>query len=159
VDGWASTIDEWFAGGGRNTADLYRHLEEQGCRAGYDSIRRFVNRRLGSTGRPGPRRGPAIPPVPAPPTARKLSFEFIRRPEDRTPEEQGRLDRVRETVPALGTALELASQFAAMVRKTAAADLPAWLAAAEQSEAGDLRTVAVGLKTDAAAVAAALTEP
>jgi hypothetical protein len=91
LDAHAARAEEWLARGGRNAAALYRDLRAQGCRAGYDSVRRYVSRRLGSTGRPGPRTGDTKPAAPAPPSERKLSFEFIRRAEDREALEQARL--------------------------------------------------------------------
>src|SRR6266849_9280979 len=82
LDRFAAQVDAWIAQGGRNAAALYRKLFEQGCRASYDAVRRFVSRRLGSTGRAGPRIGRLTPPAaPAPPSARQLSFAVIRREE------------------------------------------------------------------------------
>jgi hypothetical protein len=106
----------------------------QGCRAGYDSVRRYVSRRLGSTGRPGPRAGDIKPAAAAPPSERKLSFEFIRRAEDREASEQARLDKLRDA-DELREALGLAAEFAGMVRKQVAVPLTEWLAKAEGSAA------------------------
>src|SRR5581483_11662541 len=67
LDAYATRVDAWIGQGGRNAADLYRALADEGCRASYDAVRRFVGRRLGSTGRPGPRVGPVPAPAPPPP--------------------------------------------------------------------------------------------
>jgi transposase len=158
LDAYATQVEEWLAGGGRNAAELYRELAARGCRAGYDAVRRCVNRRLGSTGRPGPRTGDVKPAPPAPPSARKLSFEFIRRAEDREASEQARLDKLRGADEGLRAALDLAAEFAAMVRKQAAVPLAEWLTKAEGSGCAELRNFAGGLRLDEAAVAAALTE-
>jgi transposase len=58
LDEHATFIDCWIAAGDRNSADLYRLLTEQGCRASYDAVRRYLNRKIGSTGQPGRRTGP-----------------------------------------------------------------------------------------------------
>jgi hypothetical protein len=55
LDPFAAAIDAWIGQGGRNAAALYRELKAQGCQASYDAVRRYLARRLGSTGRPGPR--------------------------------------------------------------------------------------------------------
>jgi transposase len=160
LDGFAVFIADWMQGGGRNAAELYRQLVGRGCRASYDAVRRYLAPRLGSTGRPGPRVGPLQPPAaPPPPSARKLSFEFIRRPEDRTAEEQGRLERLRTGDAELREGLDLAAAFAAQIRKAGTQTLGDWLAAVAASGCTELRSFAAGLRQDEAAVSAALTEP
>ena len=158
LDRFAAFVDAWITQGGRNAADLYRRLFEQGCRASYDAVRRFVNRRLGSTGRPGPRVGPLTPPAPAVPSARQLSFAIIRREEDRTEEQQHQVKRMQAGDAALQEGLKLAASFAALVRKTAQGTLSDWLALTERSGCAKLRSFAASLRQDEAAVAAALTE-
>jgi len=158
LDAFTSFIDAWVARGGRNAAELYRELGVRGSKAGYDAVRRFLRRRLGSTGRPGPRTGVTVPPAPAPPSSRQLSFEFIRRPADREPEQQGRLDLLCASVPRVQEGVTLAAEFAAMVRKECKLPLAEWLAKAEQSASEEMRGFAAGLRQDEAAVQAALTE-
>ena len=80
LDAFAVAVDAWVKNGGRNAAQLHRDLVGRGCHASYDTVCRYVARRLGSTGRPGPRAGPLKPPARRPPSARRLSFDFIRRP-------------------------------------------------------------------------------
>jgi hypothetical protein len=138
---------------------LTRELKAEGCRASYDAVRRYPARRLGSTGRPGPRVGPLSPPVvPAPPSARKLSFEFIRRPEDRGAEEQARVDKLRLSGTTLREGLDLAAEFAEMVRRRPKPSLAEWLTEAEASSCAELRNFAAGIRQDEAAVAGALNE-
>jgi transposase len=158
LDRFATQVDAWIAQGGRNAAELYRALFEQGCRASYDAVRRFVGRRLGSTGRPGPRVGRLSPPAaPAPPSARQLSFAFIRQEDERTEEQRRQVERLRAGDAALQEGLKLADSFAALVRKTAQGTLGDWLTLTEDSGCAELRSFAAGLRQDEAAVAAALT--
>src|SRR5262249_48527283 len=83
LDSFADRIEQWIAEGGRNAAELFRQLQTQGCDAGYDAVRRFVSRRVGSLHRPGPRTAPCPSPRPRPPSARQLSFELLKRTEKR----------------------------------------------------------------------------
>jgi transposase len=159
LDAFAPFIDTWVSRGGRNAAALYRDLVAQGSRAGYEAVRRMVRRRLGSAGRPGPRTGQTTPQASPPPSARKLSFAFIRRPNDRKVEEQGQLDRLRAGSPALQEGLSLAAEFAEMIRKKSTVPLAEWLAKAEQCTVAELRGFAEGVRQDEAAIPAALTEP
>jgi transposase len=160
LDPFGGPIDAWIGRGGRNAAELYRELVGLGFRGSYDAVRRYLARRLGSAGRPGPRVGPLSPPAPpAPPAAQKLSFEIVRRPEDRTAEEQARLGKLRAAEPTLREALDLAGEFAEMVRQRCTVPLAEWLAKAEASPCAELRGFAAGVRSDEAAVSAALTGP
>jgi transposase len=160
LDALAPFIDSWIEAGGRNAAALHRKLVGRNCVASYDAVRRYLARRLGSTGRPGPRGSAVKPPAPPPPpSARKLSFEFIRRPTERTAKEQGHLDRLRAGDAALREGLDLAAEFAAQVRKAGTMTWAAWLAAVANSGCAELRSFAEGLRQDEAAIVAALTGP
>ncbi len=158
LDAYATQIETWLQGGEKNTAALFRQLQAAGCEASYDAVRRFVNRKAGSTGKPGPRTGtPVVPPAP-PPSARQLAFEFIRRADERQAEETARMDKLQVGAGALQEALALAGEFARMARKQSKETLTEWLAKAEASSCAEVRSFASGLRQDEAAVAAALTE-
>jgi transposase len=158
LDPYEVAINAWIERGGHNAADLYRELVAQGCRASYDAVRRSLARRLGSTGRPGPRVGPRRPPAaPAIPSARELSFAFLRRPEKRKAEEQVRLDWLRECEATLGEGLDRAAEFVAMVRQRSGS-LAAWLRKVETTACAEVRNFAAGLRSDEAAVTAGLQE-
>jgi len=123
------------------------------------AVRRFLQRRLGSTGKPGPRVGllqrPSVPPS----SARRLSFLFLRRAEDRTTEEQALIDRLHAGEVALREGLALAGTFAALVRKEVSQPLADWLVAVSQSSCTELHAFAQGVQRDLEAIQAALTEP
>jgi transposase len=159
LDRFADHIAGWVGRGGRNAAALYRELVGLGYHGSYDAVRRYLARRVGSTGRPGPRVGVlTLPAAPAPPSARKLSFELIRRPEERETEEQARLDKLHGSEPALREDLDLAGEFVEMVRRRGRLSLAEWLAKVDGSGCAELRSFASGLRLDEAAVVAALTE-
>ena len=100
----------------------------------------------------------AKPPVPAPPSARQLSFEWARRAEKRKPAEQARLDAIRARSDKLAAALDLADGFADLIRKRSPETLGEWLARGEASSDPDLRRFAEGIRRDEACVQAAVTE-
>jgi transposase len=152
LNAFAVAIDAWIKNGGRNAAQLHRDLVGQGCHASYDTVCRDVARRLGSTGRPGPRAGPLKPPAQRLPSARRLSFDFIRRPQDRDGEAKQRLDRLRAGDAELREGLDLAAGFAALLRKVGTGCVADWLEAAERSECRELRLFAAGVRQDESAV-------
>ena len=160
VDPFRGDVEAWLGAGNTNTADLYRVPRGKGCRASYDAVRRYANRRLGSSGRPGrrPSAGRRTPPPPAVPSPRELSFPFVcpRPPADGGP---SRPDRVRASVPAPDAALTVAGGLADMLRRTAATPLADWRAKAGGSGVPELVRFAASLATDAAAVSAAMTGP
>jgi transposase len=159
LDGHREWIDARLAEGLMNVAELHRRLTERGFRGSYGSVYDFVTRRLGAAGKRRERRNAAQPPAPAPPSARRLSFEWARRPERRKPPEQARLDAVRARSAELAAALDLADAFADLIRKRSSATLSEWLARGETSPEPDLRRFAEGIRRDEAAVHAAVTEP
>ena len=113
---------------------------------------------LGAAGKKRDRRNAADPPVPAPPSARQLSFEWARRAEKRQPPEQARLDAIRACSDQLSAALDLADAFADLIRKRSAGTSSEWLSRGEASPDPDLRRFAEGIRRDEAAVHAAVTE-
>lgn len=161
VDGYRAEVEAWVTAGGTNTVELHRELAAKGCAAGYSAVRRFANRLLGRSGTPG-RRSPATPrPTPAVevPSARQLSFQFVRRKPLVAGEEPTFLDRVRGHLPGLDAALQVAAEFAGMIRRTVATPLTEWVGKAIGSGVPELARFATGLRADEAAVIAALTTP
>ena len=158
VDPFAAFIAAWVAAGNRNSADLYRELKGKGFTGGYDAARRYLNRLIGSSGRPGRRdtNAEVTPAERTPPSARKLSFRVA------NPKPDGHSARVlaavRERNPAVHAALETAEELMAMIRKKSATTLADWLAKAVALGDRDLVNLAASLRSDAAAVQAALTE-
>jgi len=158
VDPFAAFIAAWVAAGNRNSADLYRELRAKGFTGGYDAARRYLNRLIGSRGRPGRRDvdAPVTPAERTPPSARRLSFRVA------NPEPDSHSARVlatlRERDPAVHATLNAAEELMAMIRKTKATTLVDWLAKAAALGDRDMGNLAASLRSDAAAVQAALTE-
>ncbi len=159
LDGFGDYIDRRIREGCRNAAELRRELAARGGRASSSTVRRFVNRRLAAAGQLRERSNAAPVCSPAPPSPRKLSFEFIKQAVERKAEEQTRMDLLRGCAgEELREGFGLAEEFAAMARKESRVPLAEWLAKAATSRSPELRGFAGGLGQDEAAVAAALTE-
>ena len=158
LDGYREWIDARIAEGFTNVAELHRQLTERGFKGSYGSVYEFVTKRLGAAGKRRDRLNAAQPPVPARPSARQLSFEWVRRAENRKPAEQARLDAIRAQSDELAAALDLADGFADLIRKRSGATLGEWLTRGEASSDPDLRRFAEGIRRDEAAVQAAVTE-
>ena len=155
LDGYREWIDARIAEGFINIAELHRQLTERGFKGSYGSVYAFVTRRRRGPAEEAEPLNAADPPVPRPPSARQLSFEWVRRAEKRDAE------RLGSTPPGLQLgceALDLADGFADLIRKQSAGTLSEWLARGEASPDPDLRRFAEGIRSDEAAVQAAVTE-
>ena len=157
LDGFREWIDARIAEGFTNVAELHRRLTERGFKGSYGSVYGFVTKRLGAAGKRRDRLNAAMPPVPAPPSARQLSFEWARRAEKRKPAEQARLDAIRARSDELAATLDLADDFADLIRKRSSETLDEWLARGEACSDPDLRRFAEGIRRDESAVNAAVT--
>ena len=120
------------------------------------SVWRYVVRRVGVGDRKRKRIGSTKPYVP--PTAKRLSFSWVRRVEKRKPEEQTRIDVIRSAGAELTAALELADEFAALIRKQSQGTLSDWLMCGEASTSAEIRRFAEGVRRDEAAISAAMVE-
>jgi transposase len=151
-------IDARIAEGCTNAADLHRQLAARDFRGSYNSVQRYVRKRLGLAGKKRERAGAARPSAPPFSSPRQLSFEWVRRPEDRKPNEQRRVDAIRASSDELATALGLADEFADLIRKRSSETLSDWLAKGEASSSPEIRRFAEGIRRDESAVLAAVTQ-
>lgn len=157
LDAHREWIDACIAEGRINATELHGELAAKGVRLSYATIRRYLNKRLGHAGKTRPRVNAAKPtPIP-PPSPKRLSFDWVRRPEKRTVEAQARLDAIRMVRPELTTALDLADEFTALIRKRSTGTLSEWLSRAEASVCPEVRNFATGIRRDESAVNAAVT--
>ena len=152
-------IDARLAEGNTNAADLHRQLTARGFRGSYNSVQRYVRSRLGAAGKNRKRANTMRPSEPPPPSPRKLSFEWVRRPENRKPNEQRRIDAIRSGCDELASALGLADEFANLLRKRSSGTLSDWLMKGEASSCPEIRGFAEGIRRDEPAVQNAVTEP
>lgn len=154
LDRFQAQVDAFIREGGRTATVLHRRLQGQGCQSSYCVVLRFLGRRLRAAGIApvGSSRGP---PRPRRSSARQLSFEFVRRVENRSAEESERMEKVN-AIPELCGSLKLANELLEMTRGESKTLLSDWLGRADGSESGSVQSFAETLRTDSAAVQAAL---
>lgn len=157
VDGHRAWIDARLAEGFTNIVELHRQLTKLGFGGSYGSVMRYVKKRLGADGRKPERINAVKPSVALPPSAKQLSFEWVRRPEKRKQAEQSRLAAIRAVSNELAAALDLADEFAELIRKRSHGTLTDWLVRGEASLNPELRRFAEGIRRDEAAVLGAVT--
>jgi hypothetical protein len=150
-------IDARIAEGRINACELHRELVSAGVRLSYGTVRRYITRRLGRASEVRPRVNAAKPKPAPPPSPKRLSFDWIRRPEKRTPEAQARMDAIRRADAELNAALDLADGFAALIRKRSTGTLQEWLLRAELSPCPEICNFAESIRRDESAVDAAIT--
>ena len=158
LDRYRDWIIGHLAEGHENAAEIYRQLAEQGYRGSYGSVRRYVAKQLKAAGKTRAGVAPAKAPIPPRPSHKRLAYEWVRRPEKRKPEEQGRLDAIRASSTEIAAGLDLADEFADLIRKRSGESLSAWLTKGETSSCYELRQFAVGIRSDEKAVNGAVTE-
>ena len=154
LDSLQAKVDAFIQEGGRTASVLFRRLKDHGCCSSYDAVRRFLARRLQAAGI-APVHSGRGPPRLRRPSARQLSFEFVRRAEERSEDAAGRMAKLNP-IPQLCDALKLANELVEMTRGQSKVRLVDWLSRAEVSGSGSVRSFAEALRTDAAAVQAAL---
>ena len=157
MDAHREWVDARVAEGRINASELHRELAARGVRLSYATVRRYLTKRLGRAGRARPRVNAAKPKPTPPPSPKRLSFDWVRRPEKRTVEAQARLDTIRAASPELTIALDLADEFTALIRKRSTGTLADWLSRAEVSPCPEVRHFAEGIRRDESAVNAAVT--
>lgn len=159
LDGHREWIDARIAEGRIDAAELRRELAAQGVICSYQAVRRYLNKRLGWAGKRRPRTNATMPKPPPLPSARHLSFDWVRRPEERSPDAEARLAAVRAADPELAAALEILDEFAALIRKRSSGGLKEWLPRAESSPCSEVCNFAEGIRRDESAVGAAIATP
>jgi transposase len=135
---------------------LWREIQAQGFAYSLTNVQRFVNqlRREGPPPTDRPRTALTKPQGPPP---RHVAALILHRPERRTEEQRAYLKHLCGEDPAIVTAVDLAADFLAMLRRREGARLPAWLEAAETSGISELKRFASTLREDLAAVQEGLT--
>lgn len=149
-------IDRRVGEGCCNARALHRELRGLGYAGGYEQVRRAIRKRTDRDGRS--RAGGPIQVRQEIPTARRLSFEVVRRPEQRKEEATGWLNHLREAGGAVQKAIDLAERFGVLVRERRAAGLGDWLTEADAGGLAEFGGLARSIRQDEAAVRAGLSE-
>lgn len=163
LDPYLAYLQQRWAEGCHNGAQLYRDIKGQG----YTGSKSLVGRWVADQRRGLPRKrreaatsnsGKGQPPVRRW-SVRRVAWLLLRAPNALTSDDQAALDRVLEASPAILCAYQLAQDFQKIVRQRASDAFEPWLQEVAGSGVPALQTFAAGLERDKAAVFAALTLP
>jgi transposase len=154
----------WNAGC-RTAMQLFRELQLQGYPGSYAVVAAYASRLRQAQGLPPGRRSPgqALPavvePTARPLTPRRATWLVLRREAQRTADDTQQLAQIRAQSAALTEAIDLAQDFAHLVRQRQPAQLDPWLQRAASSTLDAMRRFATGLYDDYQAVKAGVTLP
>jgi transposase len=154
-------VERWNAGCHTGTV-LLREIMAQGYQGGQSLALAYITQLRKAAGIPPMRRvgvtGALITdPTQRVPSSRDLSWLVLRRSETRDASEQAQLEHLEASHAAVQQGIQLAQEFATMLRERQGAQLDAWLARAEASGLAPLVSFANGIRKDYAAVQAGLT--
>jgi transposase len=160
----AYLLDRWNAGC-RDALRLCGELQQQGYPGSYTTVARYAQRLRQAQGQaPRPRRHrPPLPAVAEPHqrllTARQAAWLVVRHEGQRTKDDTQQLAQLRAQHADVAEAIDLAQDFAHLVRQRQPEQLDPWLARAAKSAVGAWRRFAKGLRDDFDAVKAGVTLP
>ena len=157
-------LERWNAGC-YNAMRLLRDLRQRGYTGGYGIVAAYARRLRQAQGLPpGHRR--ARQPLPAvaepacqPLTPRRATWLVLRRETQRTEAEAQQLTQLQAQSPAVAEAIDLAQDFATLVRQRQPERLDPWLKRATTSAVDAVQRFAAGLYEDYEAVKAGVTLP
>ena len=143
--------------GCHNGMQLWREIRAQGFAYSSSPVSRFVaHLRQDPALRPARRARSALTSVRGP-SAREVALLFLRRPADRTDDQQAYVEHLLQEDATIAAAYAVTQDFATMLRQRQGARLDAWIDHAAHSGIEDLKRFALGLRDDYAAVQAGLT--
>jgi transposase len=157
-------LERWNAGCG-DALRLYGELQQHGYPGSYPTVPRYVQRLRQAQGQaPRPRRSRQSLPVVAEPrrpllTARQTAWLVVRRAAQRDEEEIQPLAQLRAQHAEVAEAIDLAQDFAQLVRQQQPQELEPWLARAAKSAVGAFQRFAKGFRDDYDAIKAGVTLP
>lgn len=160
----AAILTRWNAGC-REARQLFQAIQRQGYPGSYPTVARYVQRLRQAQGlRPRARHsGRPLPRVVAgrhpPLTTRRATRMVLKQPIKRTAEDTQLIAHLKDQHGELATAIDLAQDFAAIVRERQPDRFDSWLAHATMSAVAPLRRFATGLRADYEAVKAGLRLP
>jgi transposase len=157
-------LERWNAGC-RTAMQLFRELQPQGYTGSYRRVAAYASRLRQAQGLAPRRQGrrqklpivaePASPPL----TPRLATWLVLRREAKRTEAETQQLAQLHAQQTEVAEAIDLAEDFATLVRQRQPAQLDPWLQRAAASTLEAVQRFATGLHDDYAAVKAGVTLP
>ena len=154
VGRWMSYLEQRWAEGCHNAAQLWREIKAQGFRGCQTTVRQWLAR-LREPSLAGPERKDSLR-CQVSPSPRQTTWLLLHKNGSRSPEQLAYSEVLLRRSPSLAQATELAHRFLALCRRRSEESLESWLAAAQQTE---LRSFALGIERDRAAIEATLCLP
>jgi transposase len=160
----ASLLERWNAGC-HTAMRLFRELRQQGYDGSYGVVAAYARRIRQAQGLPPGHRRPRQPlpavaePSCPPLTPRRATWLVLRRETERTAAEAQQLTQLHAQSAEVAEAIDLAQDFATLVRQRQPTQLDAWLKRATASTLEALQRFATGLNKDYEAVKAGVTLP
>jgi len=157
-------LERWNAGC-RTAMQLFRELQPQGYTGSYRRVAAYASRLRQAQGLAPRRQGRrqtlpvVVEPSSQPLTPRRATWLVLRREAKRTEAETQQLAQLRAQQTEVAEAIDLAQDFAQLVRQRQPAELDPWLKRATTSTQEALQRFAKGLHDDYAAVKAGVTLP
>jgi transposase len=157
-------LERWNAGC-YTAMRLFRDLRQRGYAGGYGVVAAYARRLRQAQGLPPGHRCPrrSLPVVAEPPcqplTPRRATWLVLRRETQRTETEAQQLTQLHAQSAEVAEAIDLAQDFATIVRQRQPTQLDPWLQRATNSMLEALRRFATGLYEDYEAVKAGVTVP
>jgi transposase len=142
-------LDDQWAHGRRNSAELWRRLKAQGFRGSLRVVSEWATRRRRAA-------NASDQQLQKVPSARTIARLMTTARDHLSKADTVTIAAIEEGVPMLVNARKLIDRFHAMIRKRTASDLDPWLAAARDSL---VASFASGVSNDRASVHAAMTQP
>jgi transposase len=157
-------LERWNAGC-YTAMRLFREIRQRGYGGGYGVVAAYACRLRQAQGLPPGHRRPRQPlpavaePSCQPLTPRRAAWLVLRREAKRTPAESQQLTQLHAQSAEVAEAIDLAQDFATLVRQRQPAQLEPWLQRATASAVDAVRRFATGLSEDYEAVKAGVTLP
>ena len=161
----AYLLERWNAGC-HTAIQLFRELQPRGYTGSYRRVTAYVSRIRQAQGIPPRRQGRAARRCPSwrspssqPLTPRRATWLVLRRAAQRTEAEAQQLAQLHAQSAEVAEAIDLAQDFATLVRQREPTQLDPWLQRATTSALDAMQRFATGLRDDYAAVKAGVTLP
>ena len=163
LDPYVPYLRERWLAGCQNAAQLMREITSRGYQGSHTIVRALVSDwRASSPTAVRPTRGnkrKAPAPVTRRLSSRQASFLLIKRPDALTETQHQHLEHLCQASDDLKQVYELTQEFVSMIRKHQADPFDGWLERVKAHAPRELKSFAVGLRRDYAAVRAGLSRP
>jgi transposase len=154
VDRWMPYLEQRWAEGCHNAAQLWREIKEQGFRGCQTTIRQWIARLRGPA-RPGGQSNDSLRRQ-VPPSPRQTTWLLLYPDRPRSPEQQSYCELLVRHSPDLARVVDLSQRFLEFCHHRSQERLESWLVSAKQT---GLQSFAVGIERDQSAVEAAFRLP